>query len=248
MTLPLTDTQKRELVEAGPGLVGVPVPTVPCEGTLQPYSHDDGKRVGLRCDGGCAGDKTHPATPGETLDPRWVRLAADTCTTCDGIGVRYIDKHGAVWGNTLAAELGLTETITCPDCFEGSPWHPITTECDECRGRGSVWADESLDDLGNLSGHTSTPYGDLDVESLDCDNCDGKGRVTVGRLAIATLAPCEEGDLRGTPRPVLHKYESDYGTWFYLYAENGDKDTHVHRFVGTPQPGVMIAILQVETP
>lgn len=38
------------------------------------------------------------------------------CPTCDGRGVRHVDGYGAVWGNTLADALNITDTIPCPTC------------------------------------------------------------------------------------------------------------------------------------
>lgn len=45
--------------------------------------------------------------------------AAKPCETCDGIGVRYVDAFGQVYGNRLAHDLGLTATVSCPDCLVG---------------------------------------------------------------------------------------------------------------------------------
>lgn len=199
MTLPLTDTRIAELVEAGPGWVGVVVPTVPCPSCGgHGYMVQDASHLCPDC------------TDGQVLDPRWVEAAADTCTRCDGIGCddpTCTDDECDRWHE-------------CPDCFEGSPWHPLTIGCEESHIR-------RYEDQG---------------WHIGCEPPCSDGRVRVGRVAITTLAPYVDFGTSLPQYPAIERWPE--GRHVLHLARH---DEHDIRIVGTVEPGDTVAVCQVTT-
>jgi len=242
MSLPLTDTQIAELVEAarvqlcdvydcpscisgkhkrwGSGLVGIPVPAVPCEhctgGWLAEYNTMDPKPRRVKCT---------RCTNGQVLDPRWVEAATDTCTT-NGCN----DGHLCVQTEPDSYE----EVGRCPDCFEGSPYHPLAIECDHENARTIV----------------STDGDDWRCEcGADDGGAPSNGR-RVGRLAITTLAPYDENghDCPDTPHVCKNERWSHTGYLWHRWLDEPEGDTErAIRIVGTPVPGDWVAVLKVRT-
>lgn len=57
-----------------------------------------------------------------------LRMLDRPCDTCAGLAKRFIDDHGNVWGNIMAQNLDLHESIPCPDCVDGRRTFGIEVE------------------------------------------------------------------------------------------------------------------------
>jgi len=154
-----------------------------------------------------------------------VGLAADTCTTCtDGSGFIDCDCCG---------------NVECDDCYRGSPYHPLTIECGpDCDGgmMSEAWIERN------------EPMGDgWQGASMICPKDCDDGRIEVGRVAVTTLAPVVgEQITTDWPEGLEPPYVRVNDGCAFLHSTHHEYERI--RVIGEPEPGVMIAILQIETP